>query len=490
MIWPLQRPSARSYVARRFGVVSVLMATLLYASVRPAIADVAIGASSADFLQFEIGGRSAGMAGAHTGIATGVTAQFWNPAALATLEQPQVGAMHATWLKDLNYEWVGYARPMSPKLGVGSVSVAYFHMPSISGVDEFDNPIGDFKVYDLAVTFGLARPIGKGISVGANAKMIRQNLATVSATGAAVDLGTSATIHGTTIGAVIQNLGPSLSFNGSPYPLPQQIRFGASRGFMKNRLLLAADYNMPRDYYNDVRLGTEFHAHQNVSLRLGYRHELGSAGDPANGLSYGLGLHYNQIQMDYALTPSNDFDNVHRLSFGYSFGSGGEERKPEKPKPEPKKKTPPPPPAPTGPPVIASNKTPKVDKPPAAATQVVAQAPVAQVPAAKQAAVAPPPVAQQAAEVPKVEAPKPAEPAKPIGYDVVLPGYSSRESAMAELKALELLGFKVKDAQIAQRPEGGYQVRLARTKSKSNAEDMAASLSRLSFRAIVVTAMR
>jgi len=478
------------------------MTTLLYGSVRPAFADVAIGASSADFLQFEVGGRSAGMAGAHTGIATGVTAQFWNPAALATLGQPQVGAMHATWLKDLSYEWVGYARPMGPRLGVGSVSVAYFHMPSISGVDEFDNPIGNFNVYDLAVTFGLARPIGRGVNVGANAKLIRQNLATVSATGAAVDLGTSATIHGTTFGAVIQNLGPSLSFDGSPYPLPQQVKFGASHGFLKNRLLLAADYNMPRDYYNDIRFGTEFHAHPNVSLRLGYRHELGSSGDPANGLSYGLGLHYSQLQLDYAMTPSNDFDNIHRLSFGYSFGSGGEERKPEQPKPQPKKKTPPPPPAPTGPPVIASapKAAAKTSKPApavaAAPTPVVAEAPksqdVAAAPAPKSQVIAVAPAPTPAAPAaPQAEAPKPAEPAKPakpIGYDVVLPNYSSRESAQAELKALQLLGFRVNDAQIVEQPGGGYRVMLARTKSKSNADNMAADLSRMSFRAIVVAA--
>jgi hypothetical protein len=474
------------------------MTTLLYGSVRPAFADIAIGASSADFLQFEVGGRSAGMAGAHTGIATGVTAQFWNPAALATLGQPQIGAMHATWLDDLSYEWVGYARPMSPRLGVGSVSVAYFHMPSIAGVDEFDNPIGDFKVYDLAVTFGLARPIGRGVNVGANAKLIRQNLATVSATGAAVDLGTSATIGGTTIGAVIQNLGPSLSFDGSPYPLPQQVKIGASRGFMKNRLLFAADYNMPRDYYNDVRLGTEFHAHPNVSLRLGYRYELGSSGDPSTGLSYGLGLHYSQLQLDYAMTPSNDFDNVHRISFGYSFGSGGEERKPEQPKQQPKKKTPPPPPAPTGPPVIASapKATPKADKPPAPVTpaapppaQTVAQAPpppaTAPAPKPQAVAVVPTPAAPPA-ETPKAE--EPAKPAKPVGYDVVLPDYSSRESAQAELKALQLLGFRVSDAQIVQQASGGYRVLLARTKSKSSADNMAADLSRMSFRAIVVAA--
>jgi len=354
-------------------------------------------------------------------------------------------------------------------------------------VDEFNNPIGDFKVYDLAVTFGLARPIGRGVNVGANAKLIRQNLATVSATGAAVDLGTSATIRGTTIGAVIQNLGPSLSFDGAPYPLPQQVKFGASHGFLKNKLLVAADYNMPRDYYNDVRVGTEFRAHQNVSLRLGYRHELGSEGDPANGLSYGLGLHYSQLQLDYAMTPSNDFDNIHRLSFGYSFGSGGEERKPEKPKPEPKKKTPPPPPAPTGPAVIAAAKTPKTEAPaapktaPQQAPQVVAQAPV-QPPSAK---AAPAPV------TPRVEeAPKPAEPPKPVGYDVVLPGYASKASAEAELKALELLGFRIKDAQIVQGSSGSYQVMLSRMKSKSSADDMAASLSRMSFRAIVVAALR
>jgi len=483
MSWPLPTRSTRIRVVRGVAAIAVLMATLMYVSVRTAAADVAIGASSADFLQFEVGGRSAGMAGAHTGIATGVTAQFWNPAALATLDQQQVGAMHASWLKDLSYEWMGYARPMGPRLGVGSMSVAYFHMPSISGVDEFDNPIGDFKVYDLAVTFGLARPVGHGVNVGMNAKMIRQNLATVSATGAAVDFGTSATIRGTTVGAVVQNLGPSLSFDGTPYPLPQQIRFGASRGFMQNRLLLAADYNMPRDYYNDVRLGSEFHVHPNVSLRLGYRQELGSPGDPANGLSYGLGLHWNQLQVDYALTPSNDFDNVQRLSFGYSFGSGGEERKPEQPKPEPKKKTPPPPAAPTGPPVIASTKAPKVDKPApvATTTQVVAQASTA-----PQTAAAPPP----ATVAPRVEAPKPVEPAKPIGYDVVLPGYSSKDSAIAELKALELLGFRVKDAQISEAMGGGYQVRLARSKSKSGADDMAASLARMSFRAVVVAALR
>ena len=515
---------------------------LLYGGVRPAFAEVSVGASTGGFLSFEVGGRSAGMGGAQVATATGVTAQFWNPAGLAGTDQAQVGAMHATWLGNLSYEWVGYARPLGPRLGVASLSVAYFHMPSIQGVDEFDNPTESFKVYDLAVTAGLARPISKNVSVGANARLIRQNLATVSATGASVDLGTTATFGGTSIAAVIQNLGPSLSYDGSSYPLPRQLRFGASHRLLQQKLLLAADYNIPSDYYKDARLGVEYRVHPLVSLRTGYRKVMGSSDDPATGLSYGIGLHVKQLSMDYAMTPSDGFDNVHRFALGYSFGSG-EEESTTKPEP-PKKETPLPPPAPTRPTTTASAKQPVKQAEPVtrAPETVVAQAPPvaksvaatvksAPAPAAQVAKPAEAPkVAQAPAETPKVagdskgtveiaEAPKAtakpskdakdskdskdakdskdskdakdAKPAKPVNeFAVLLPGYQSKSSAEAELKALQLLGFRVKDATIVANEGGGYAIRLAQMKSKSSADDMASALVRMSFRAVVQTVQR
>ncbi|HET9253450.1 MAG TPA: PorV/PorQ family protein, partial [Candidatus Eisenbacteria bacterium] len=283
MVRPLRRSRTRYGIVVRAVLASLLSAPLLYGLVRPAYADVAVGAGAGDFLQFEIGGRSAGMGGAQVGSASGVTAQFWNPAGLASLQRPQVGGMHASWLGDLKYEWIGYARPTS--LGVGSLSVSYFHMPSIAGVDEFGTPTGEFKVYDMAVTAGLSRPVGDRLSLGANAKMVRQNLATVSATGFAVDFGAQAKgPKGVTFGAVVQNLGPSLSFDGSSYPLSRQIRFGASGEVANGRVLLASDYNMPSDYYDDVRVGAELRAHPNVSLRVGYRQVMGEGDNPQSGL--------------------------------------------------------------------------------------------------------------------------------------------------------------------------------------------------------------
>jgi hypothetical protein len=498
MFQRLRGPEKGSCLAVRIFVAAAIVSTGLYLSVREAYADVPVGGSAGDFLQFEVGGRPSGMGGAQVGSANGIMAQYWNPAALATLQYPQVGAMHAMWLEDLNYEWIGYARPMSPSLGVGSLSLSYFHLPSISGVDQFGTPTGEFKVYDMAVTAGLARPIGHGISVGMNAKLIRQSLATVSATGGAVDLGVAATVmKGTTVGAVVQNLGPELSFDGASYPLPRQVRLGVSRGFMQDRIQVATDYNMPSDYYNDVRIGTEFRAHPNVSLRVGYRHMLGGGDDPANGLAYGVGFTFRQLNFDYAMTPNNDFDNIHRLSFGYSFGSGASEKEPAPKKPEEKK--PAPPPAPTGPAIIAQGKSEPKQAAPSATPKAVAAAPApatqktsADAPTA--AASGPVPTSTVAAAPTQVEpkvAEAPAAAPPPPEYLVVLAGFQSKEGAEAEFKALEMLGFKTKDAKVTKDTKrGGWMIFLARMKSKGSANEMASTLSRMSFRPTIDVVQR
>src|SRR5467141_43403 len=284
-------------------IACVSLTTISYFTVRPAGANVAMGTSAGDFLGFEVGASSAGLAGAYTSVASGASSQFWNPSLLAGMTRPQASMMHATWLGNLQYEWIGYARPLGARKGVGSMSVAYFHMPSVSGVEEFDNPTGEFRVYNMAVTLGYARPIVKGLMLGANGKVIRQALASVSGTGAAMDLGASATIAGATLGATVQNLGPDISFGGSSYPLPQLTRFGVSRPFFADRLLLAADYSFPKTYYNDLRIGAEVRPHPMIAVRMGYRREGGTQMDPATGVSFGLGTHVGPVNLDYAMTP-------------------------------------------------------------------------------------------------------------------------------------------------------------------------------------------
>jgi len=158
------------------------------------------------------------------------------------------------------------------------------------------------------------------------------------------------------------------------------------------------------------------------------------------------------VNLDYAMTPDNGFADIHRLSFGYTFGAEG---KPEPKAPEPRKE-PVRPPVTKQPPVIAS------------------------APPAKKAVPAP---TQTVAEAPKASAPPPAAP-KPSGpdqYEVVLGSYQSESSAQSELKALRILGFSLKDATVTLVPGGAYQLTLARMNSKKSADDLAASLVALSF---------
>jgi len=237
-----------------------------------------------------------------------------------------------------------------------------------------------------------------------------------------------------------------------------------------------------------------------VSLRTGYKKEFGTV-DPADGFSYGLGIQFKQLNLDYAMTPDSDFDDVHRLSFGYSFGAGGSE-KPETPKPEEPKDAPEPE-APKGPRVIAQGSAPEgtaargaEEAPkgastgtPAAKSSVAAAgtapAPTAETKPEKAVATAPAPVKSE-----KAPAPAPAPEVKDE-YLVVLPGYPSKESAQAEMKALELLGFKTKSAQIVRDPKrSGWRITFSKLKSKGSAEDMVSDLQRMSFRARVEVAQR
>jgi cell division protein FtsN len=105
------------------------------------------------------------------------------------------------------------------------------------------------------------------------------------------------------------------------------------------------------------------------------------------------------------------------------------------------------------------------------------------------------PAPSPVALTPAPAAPEPSSPAAPAAalseFVIVLPGFSSKDTAHAEIKALELLGFRTKDAQIEKDPRrGGYQITLAHMKSKGKADEMAASLQRMSFRAVVDLAQK
>src|ERR1700674_1822463 len=68
-----------------------------------------------EFLAIGVGGRPLGMGGAYVSIANDVTAGYWNPGALSSINYPQFSLMHDERFGNLvNYDYASVAIPWGP----------------------------------------------------------------------------------------------------------------------------------------------------------------------------------------------------------------------------------------------------------------------------------------------------------------------------------------------------------------------------------------
>jgi hypothetical protein len=70
---------------------------------------------SNEFLAIGVGARAHGMSGAQTAITNDLSAAYWNPAGLTSIEAPfQVNAMHAEWFAGVGqYDYLGFGKSLN-----------------------------------------------------------------------------------------------------------------------------------------------------------------------------------------------------------------------------------------------------------------------------------------------------------------------------------------------------------------------------------------
>lgn len=183
--------------------------------------NTAFGTTSAEFLLLGAGARGAALGGSFAALANDVSAVYWNAAGLALMERPSLSLSTYSYIADTRYNWAGAAFPFS-----GGQSAVGFQAGTFGFGDQpvytVEDPQGELgATYRVSQTFlgaTYARNFSDRFSAGLTAKMISDKLGLASATGFAVDFGTS--FH-TLIGArmirasfVIQNLGSTLEHDG------------------------------------------------------------------------------------------------------------------------------------------------------------------------------------------------------------------------------------------------------------------------------------
>jgi hypothetical protein len=307
----------------RRSLIALLMASLISGQAG-AFGKSDTGTSGAAFLKIGPGARPAAMGEAFTGVADDIHAVCWNPAGLATLKHPELTAMHMQWFQSIDYEFAAFAYPTRTR-GTWALSIQNLHTDDIQRrTEDTDAAIDEFGASDSAYSLSYAYPLSERLSLGANAKYVRQSLDSVNAHAYAVDGGVLYDIDWQLLrlGASLQNLGTKIKFVSESDPLPLTLRLGASVQPIPKALLLSSDLIFPRDHQPGLALGGEYRRPLfdvvGFSARAGYRTDTDV--DGFAGVSAGGGLTVGRVSFDFTWVPFGDLGNSYRYALHIKFG--------------------------------------------------------------------------------------------------------------------------------------------------------------------------
>ena len=300
-----------------------------------------------EFLAIGVGGRALGLGGAYSALVNDVSAGYWNPAGLSSLQYPQLSLMHDERFAGLeNYDYAGFALPVDAtttlalsviRLGVDEIANTQdawtdLNHDGIPEQNEIDySKISYLNAADLAIFFSYAKRVNATFSYGANLKYIHRQLGTISANGLGFDLAAQYNpVAGLHLAANLQDITTTLvAWNdGRNELISPTVKLGSA--YVLNALQgtfmptvdidvrfenrqQAANAHIGRISF-DFHEGLEYEYQHLVAVRAGYS-DIGS-------MNVGAGIHLPKFDIDYAFSSYNAQDqlgNTHRISITFTL---------------------------------------------------------------------------------------------------------------------------------------------------------------------------
>ena len=289
-----------------------------------------VGKYGASFLQISPSARQVAMGDAFTGLADDVNLLRYNIGGLGYVNKPILGINFHNWFQDTEQGAISFAFPTI--YGIFGLDFVYFNEGSIVEFDsEFKRSGLEINSNDLALTLGYGSYVKlfeRNISFGGGLKIIRQNLASQTATAVGLDLGVLLRTRYISYGLTIQNLElTKLEFIDKKDNLPETYRGGIGFHFpVIDNVMANLAFDMAWLVSQEVRayLGSEVVISDLIAMRGGYKiHDF-----EANRWGLGVGViipmewFYNsQTRLDYSYSPLEAFDDAtHRFSLVFDFG--------------------------------------------------------------------------------------------------------------------------------------------------------------------------
>ncbi len=250
-----------------------------------------VGTTTADILKINQGARPAAMGGVYTALGDDAYSVNYNPAGLASIRASQLVVLHLDSLADIQYEYLTFATAWGSG-NVLALNTTYRHSPTI------DNQNGNPPVNadDFLGSLSFATKLSNNIRAGATIKYLKSDLASLSATAVAFDIGAQLDKlpYGIRVGAAVQNLGTGMTFDqaAGSEPLPMFLRFGIGDHQVidgTKDLNFGVEIFKPSDQDIKMGIGAEFWLFpQLFAVRAGYKIE--NLGSPYGGTLNGQAL--------------------------------------------------------------------------------------------------------------------------------------------------------------------------------------------------------
>ncbi|RQV94132.1 PorV/PorQ family protein [bacterium] len=289
--------------------ILAFIAVLLYCT-------AAFATTGYTFLEIPVGARQSALGGVGVALESGPTSAAYNPALIAFAKHSSVVLMANRHFGDTRAQFFGATISgkrfsFSPHYwGTRVGDIEYRSAPT-------RDPISEFDAINSAFGASVATRLTKSFAVGLTGHYLYHKIHVESSDGYAFDAGAfyRSPVKGLSFGAAVNHLGHVSEFIAEDVTLPTTVRGGAT---YERIIIGAGTFSVTaegagvKDNTPLYRGGLEYRAPQFAALRLGY-----TEGLEAQGMSFGFGLFYSGVQIDYAFIPyKEELGEGHRFSFG------------------------------------------------------------------------------------------------------------------------------------------------------------------------------
>ena len=308
-----------------------------------------VGTCAGNWLKLETGTRAIGMGGAHVAAGNGVYPAPYNPASIGFVKGSDTFWSKSNYVAGITHNVLGYATQLTESDFVG---LHLFYMDSgdmdVTTVEQ-PNGFGEtFSVTGLSLRGIYTKILTDRLKIGFSIKYLREQIYTTYMQSFVVDIGSNfdTGIYGMVLGMSVSNFGPQVEYKGEgleivvdsdldpdeklsrvteKFSLPLTFRLGVKNDiigpnseFMNmgdmHKLTFAMDGINALDYTVYGTMGLEYTWNNMASVRMGTH-----LGHDTAGMSFGFGLDYNRIVLDYAYVNYGVLDVTHQFGIGLGF---------------------------------------------------------------------------------------------------------------------------------------------------------------------------